>query len=531
MALLHDIGTDVTFYVACMVVLYCTTGAIYRVFFHPLRDYPGPVLGKVTDAYAGLHAMMMQLHLIMWEDHRKYGRVIRHGPNKLLFNSAVALKDIYLNDSRLSKSEAYLTILQASRQDTWNTIDKKSHRSRRRIIGAVLQESSLSRFQPTLLHEIDVLLGVILSSCQRPGSFPLNMTNRFQYLTLDIVGQLAFGLPHHTQTRKKNRSLAMGLALVNYHNNISIQFPSLSRSWLGSLMHLLTARQLRNNWDALQKTVRKRMSQPLDAAYDMYYAVTKRMGSGLFEEKEFSPVWSEAALLYTAGGETSSTTMSALFFYLSRYPECYRKLASEIRSIFEKGTDIRTGPKLASCSYLRACIEETLRLAPPVTGALWRQLAHDDTEENGPLIIDGHVISPGTQVGVCIYAIHHNEDYFPDPFAFIPERWLGATRTSQQFQAYAPFSLGSRSCPGKAMAYMQISLTIAKILWYFDFQRPEGSLGDVGGGSSGRRGNRGRVNEYQLYDIFISRHEGPMLSFRTRGDFWMELQPVPACDP
>ncbi|KAI0859322.1 cytochrome P450 [Xylaria cubensis] len=529
MAWLHDVATNVTFYAACMTVLYCTAGAIYRVYFHPLKDYPGPLLARLTDAYVGLHAIMRQLHLITWEDHRKYGPVIRHGPNKLLFSSATALKDIYLND-RLCKSHVYLATLQALPENAWSTVDKKNHRSRRRIIGAVLHEPFLSRFQPALLREIDVLLGIILLSCQTPSNPPLDMTDKFQYLTLDIVGQLVFGLPHNIQTRKKNRFLATGLAVINYHNNVLMQFPFLSKSWLLSLMHLFTAHQQQRNLDALRKTVRRRTSQPLDAAYDMYYAVANHMDTTSVQNVESSPIWSEAAMLYSAGGQTSSTTMSALCFYLSRYPECYEKLASEIRSTFSNGTDIRSGPKLAGCLYLRACIDETLRIAPPGTGTFWRELAHDDTKENGPLIIDGHIISPGTQVGVCTYVIHHNEDYFPDPFVFKPERWLERNPTSPQSQAFAPFSLGPRSCAGKALGYMEISLAIAKIFWYFDFQRPPGKLGDIGCGTPGRKGNTGRIDEYQLYDIFSSEHHGPMLSFRTRGNFWMELEPVQVYD-
>ncbi|KAI0186515.1 cytochrome P450 [Astrocystis sublimbata] len=526
---LPDVVTNVTLYAAFTAVLYCTAIAVYRVYFHPLRGYPGPILAKVTDAYAGFHAMMMHLHLTSWEDHQKYGRVIRHGPNKLLFNSVAALKDIYMND-RLSKSHVYMTTFQALPENAWSTMDKTFHSSERKIIGAVLREPFLSQFQPALLREIDVLLGVILTSCQDLGKPPLDMTDKFQFLTLDIIGQLIFGLPHRIQTRTKNRFLAFGLAIINYHNNVLIQFPFLSKSLLVSLMHLFTARSQQKNLDSIQKTIRWRIRQPLNAAYDMYYAVTKKMGPGLFDTGQPNTIWSEAAMLYSAGGRTSSTTMSALCFYLSRYPDCYAKLASEIRSTFTNGTDICNGSMLASCVYLRACIDETLRIAPPGVGSLWRELAHNDTATNGPLLIDGHVIQPGTQVGVCTYVIHHNEDYFPEPFVFKPDRWLGVDRRSLQSQAFAPFSLGSRSCGGKQLAYTEISLVIANILWYFDFEHPEGRLGNVGGGTPGRRGNRGRVDEYQLYDIFSSAHKGPMLLFRTRANYYTELQEVPACE-
>lgn len=223
------------------------------------------------------------------------------------------------------------------------------------------------------------------------------------------------------------------------------------------------------------------------------------------------------------GTETSSTALNALFFYLSRNPDCYRKLATEIRSRFTTGADIRGGSTLAGCQYLHACINEALRLAPPGPGTFWREISQGEIEKNGPLIIDGHVIKPGTQLGVCTYAIHHSEEYFPDPFAFKPERWIADDSTIQTYQAFAPFSIGPRSCPGKTMAYMEIGLTVAKILWYFDFDRPSGSLSDLGGGKLGRPGGRGRPDEFQLYDIFSSTFEGIAMVFRTRGELYKEL--------
>lgn len=165
-----------------------------------------------------------------------------------------------------------------------------------------------------------------------------------------------------------------------------------------------------------------------------------------------------------------------------------------------------------------------MRLAPPAPGTLWRELLRDDTKENGPLVIDGHVVRPGTQVGVCIYALHHNEDYFPEPFAFKPERWLVDNATTRLHQAFVPFSIGPRSCAGKTLAYLKVGLTTAKTLWYLDFDRPASRLDDIGGGKLGRPGGRGRPEEFQVYDIFTSDFDGPALAFYPRGDFYKEMQ-------
>jgi cytochrome P450 len=213
---------------------------------------------------------------------------------------AKQLSDIYLND-RLSKSHAYLTTFQTVPENSWNTVDKTSHRSRRRVIGSVLNEPFLRQFQPTLLREIDIFLNIILSSCKESGAPPLDMTDKFQYLTLDIIGHMAFGLPHNTQTKRKNRFVSRGLKAINYYLNVLLQFPSLAQSWLVYLLQLLTARQKQRNIASLKRTIKRRTSLPQDAAYDLYYVATKQMGANLPPDPELMAIWPEATVLCVAG--------------------------------------------------------------------------------------------------------------------------------------------------------------------------------------------------------------------------------------
>ena len=163
-------------------------------------------------------------------------------------------------------------------------------------------------------------------------------------------------------------------------------------------------------------------------------------------------------------------------------------------------------------------------MSPPITGTLWRELYPE--EQHRPLIVDGHVIPPGTQVGVCMYSLHHNEKYFAEPFTFRPERWLleDEETLKSMHAAFSPFSIGSRGCAGKSMAYLETSLVIAKTLWHFNFETAPGELGKAGEGSVGRHDGRGRPSEFQLYDSFGSTHVGPNLVFHPRGDFCNDIQ-------
>jgi cytochrome P450 len=222
-------------------------------------------------------------------------------------------------------------------------------------------------------------------------------------------------------------------------------------------------------------------------------------------------------------------------FYLSRNPTAYDRLASEIRTTFSSGRDIRQGPQLHSCKYLRAVIDETMRMSPSSLGHAWRAQDPASIAAGELFVVDGHIIPPGTQVGASKYAVKHNAKLFPEPFAFKPERWLpsehGKPDTAEQQdaraamrRAFAPFSLGDRGCAGKVMAYLEMSLTIARTMWYFDFQKAPGEAGKLGGGSPGRTGGRRRPDEFQLYYSLVVENDGPNLVFTPRGSYWKDLE-------
>ncbi|KAH1913291.1 hypothetical protein KXW47_005751, partial [Aspergillus fumigatus] len=84
-------------------------------------------------------------------------------------------------------------------------------------------------------------------------------------------------------------------------------------------------------------------------------------------------ILAECGILVQAGFETVSGTLSAVLFYLSRNRSAYTRLAHEIRSTFDTLDDIRTGSHLASCLFLTACINETMRISPTSSIALLRE--------------------------------------------------------------------------------------------------------------------------------------------------------------
>ncbi|KAI0170438.1 cytochrome P450 [Pestalotiopsis sp. NC0098] len=446
---------------------------------------------------------------------------MRYGPNRLIFNSATALRDIYQNP-RTTKSHLYLFSTNNGVPFIFNTLDRSGHARKRKIIGPALSDRSMRMFEPVLSSQIDVFLKHLLTS----GSKPVDVSERFRRLAMDIVVHLAYGYPLDLQIHDEHYFILQSISLANWKINSFMNWPFLSKI---GIQLLLNRSPVRHQWrNIVEKMIRTRVEQDSPERRDFYSFVLQNLDAESAADFRQSELFSESLFFISAGGDTVSTAMAGVFFYLARNNRCYDKLADEIRSKFKAGSEIQGGPQLSSCRYLRACIDETLRMSPPVGGTLWRETAEPDSKE--PFVVDGHIIPPGTHVGVNTYSIHHNEEYFPDPFTFSPERWLQSGEKpddsegmSTKHRAFVPFSVGMRSCLGKSMAYLETSLLLAKTLWYFDFERCEGSLGDVGGGKEGAPGGRGRVDEFQLYDVITSRHDGPWLSFTPRKDYVEDL--------
>jgi cytochrome P450 len=130
------------------------------------------------------------------------------------------------------------------------------------------------------------------------------------------------------------------------------------------------------------------------------------------------------------------------------------------------------------------------------------------------------------------YALHRNPAYFPAPRAFRPARWLPAAAAAaaakypadgvddgalvRAREAFAPFSVGPRGCVGKGLAYVELSVTLARLLVAFDLRVAPGT--HVGEAQGDLEGGSGSAAEYQLKDTFTSVKDGPVLQFRRRED-------------
>ncbi|XXG94150.1 hypothetical protein Hte_000402 [Hypoxylon texense] len=433
-----------------------------------------------------------------------------------LYRFSDTIIQIYQND-RITKSFVY-AISSPDLHNIFTVASKSDHRPKRKLVGQLLSAQSMRSFEPTMLNQVNVFLKQLLKS----QTEPVNMSVACRLLGLNIAGLLGFGYDLELQTEDTHRFLTSALSIVNWRVNTTMQCTPLARLKLGRIMDYIPDSPRVKFKAVIKMMITTRLARPTDAEHDLL-SVFHDQSDVDIKNIQSGQLWQEAGFFFAAGGETVSSALAAAFFYLSKNPQCYRRLAAEIRSTFSSGVEIRGGTRLAGCRYLRACIDESMRMSPPVPTTLWREAVHDDRQE--PLIIDGQVIPPGTQVGVNIYSLHHNEKYFTNPFKFQPERWLdGGQKGLVNPDAFVPFSIGPRGCAGKAMADLETQLVLALTLWYFDFEMAPGYIERQS--DKGRTGLTFAVGEFPAYEYFSAQHDGPELIFRPRGSFCEELSQV-----
>ncbi len=155
-----------------------------------------------------------------------------------------------------------------------------------------------------------------------------------------------------------------------------------------------------------------------------------------------------------AGHETTALTLTWAMYHLHRNPSAYLSLMQELDSL-----ENNSPTQLASAPYLKATVQETLRVHPIVTETL-RKL-------KSPLTLDRYRLPAGVAVAPATVLAHYNPDTYQEPEQFRPERFL--ERSYSPFQ-YMPFGGGHRRCIGAAFATFETAIVLGSLLKQFRFE-------------------------------------------------------------
>lgn len=133
------------------------------------------------------------------------------------------------------------------------------------------------------------------------------------------------------------------------------------------------------------------------------------------------------------------------------------------------GKKVLTEADVANLPYLRAVVNETLRLHPPGPLLSWARLSTSDVQ-----LSNGMVVPANTTVMVNMWAITHDPNIWEEPLVFKPERFLksegGADMDVRGGDLrLAPFGAGRRVCPGKTLGLVTVSLWVAKLVHHFNW--------------------------------------------------------------
>ncbi|KAL8841180.1 MAG: hypothetical protein Q9170_001034 [Blastenia crenularia] len=496
--------------------------ALYRISFHPLAKYPGPLLGRITDWYSVYHSLRGDRQIDFYKLHQCHGDVVRYGPNRISINTNTALREIYGMRSNVQKSKFY-NVFSAFFEvpGSITIINKVEHGFRRRITSQALTTSAIKSMEELILDNVTSFCNQLVNAASPDAAEPVNggwsagrnMTDWLARLTFDIIGDLCFGRKWNVVNAKRNRSFLDAIPAGTAGLLLAAHMPAIISMKIDRIFfHKLTG-SVRSFESMAKWQTDKRIgahsdngAKHNDIFEKLIVARDPNTGIGL----SISDLNAEAIGLIIAGSDTMTTTMTATLFYILHLPSTMDRLYAEIDSTFTSLEDIVMGPQLTSCRYLRACLDESLRLSPPVGGILPREVLH------GGITISGNFFPQGADIGVPIYALQRQEKYFLNATSYEPQRWLveKSDTTSvygdvtQAYSAFSPFSLGPRGCPGKSMAYSEMMVTMARIVWLFEMKL-------TGQEDFARKRADGAV-EFKTWDSFTSTHDGPVVSFRKR---------------
>ncbi|MFE9324214.1 cytochrome P450 [Nocardia sp. NPDC052278] len=155
-----------------------------------------------------------------------------------------------------------------------------------------------------------------------------------------------------------------------------------------------------------------------------------------------------------AGHETSATTLTWIWYLLAKHPDIQEKTRDEVQNFL--GDRLPEMEDLTKLTYIRAVIDETLRLYPPG----WQGYRSARVED----VIDGYRIPAGTTVFYSIYHLHRHPSFWTEPELFRPERFLPINNERRHRGSYIPFGEGGHVCIGKPLAMLEMPLIVAMTL-------------------------------------------------------------------
>lgn len=441
------------------IIFSSTWRAVYNVYFHPLASFPGPLLARASLIWRIYHSVGGHFHFAIEQQHRRYGHVFRVSPNELSFSSVQSWTDIY--NPPPSRNA---TCIKADFYDIYGSgfdvrcigseRDPARHSDMKKTISPGFSAKALAQHEDIVQACVDKFI----EATGRLGSGPkgVNLTDWYEMVAFDILGEMAFGESFHSIEQGRphfwSQLVEKHLFYITLLDNLR-RYPLVRKVGQFLLPGLTVG--VRNKHVGFSRYQVQRRLEAGGARNDLLTSLINHMEKGELSREQLT---AHASTLVIAGGETVATFLSGVTYHLLNNHSSLQKLTTAIRDEFTTYDSINS--RLAQqIPYLQAVISEGLRIYPPGSQGFPRVSPGTS--------IDGHWVPRGTEIYTSAWTVTHDPDNFEDPNTFIPERWL-SSETKDNKNASQPFSLGPRACMGRNLAYVEMSVILAKLIWRYD---------------------------------------------------------------
>lgn len=442
-----------------------------------IADLPGPRGLPVVGSLFQLHRPVIHQDIERWV--RQYGELfrVRMGSRELVVVADHEMLASILRDrpDRFRRSPQTVVIGQemglmpgvfGSEGDAW--------RRQRRMVMAGLDPTRVRGYFPMLLRVLQRLQTRWLKAA-RAGR-PLELQPELMRFSVDAIAGLAFGSDVNTlesdgeiiQQHLDKIFPALyrrSFAMVPYWR--WIKMPA-DRALAASVVEVKRAiagfiAQARARLDADPA----RRERPPNLLESMIVAA-EAPDSGI----DNLQVAGNVLTMLLAGEDTTANTLAWAMHLLHRHPAALRRATDEVRAL-ARPVDALTQEDLSRLAFVEACLHETMRLKPVAPFMVLQAI--EDVQVAGLRL-------PRDTLLWCVMR-HHSVDgeYFPQPDAFLPERWLDERTAGPGKRISMPFGAGPRICPGRYLALTEMKMVIAMLLSTFDIEAvdaPGGGLAE-----------------------------------------------------
>ena len=469
---------------------------IYQAWSSPLCNVPGPFAARFSKFWFFNNVRLGYFELENIRLHRKYGSVVRIASDHYSIDDPTAVKIMYGIGTKFPKSDWYEGWKHPS-PERWTLFpdrDMKRHAETRKHFQALYSMTSLVSYE-TFVDDCASIFESRLREIAESGE-TINMGHWFQCYAFDVIACITFGerfgfLDHGedidgimvalNRTMKYSTLIGIFPRMHPLLFNTAAKFP-----WSGAqgriyIMNFVqkqierrrTERKLRAEQNGKSQAKEHDEGGPEDF-------LEKMMNASEDDASKITPyhIFMMGLSNIIAGSDTTAISLSAILYYLLKNPETMRKLKQEITEFERRGQSSNpeiTFKESQAMPYLQAVMKESLRLHPATGLPLWRVVPKGGAE------ISQRYFPAGSVVGINTWCAHHNEDVFGENGSeFQPERWIVAEREDplrlKRMDAYyMPFGLGSRTCLGRHISFLEMSKLIPRLIRDFDFElnRPD----------------------------------------------------------